>query len=73
MNGRKEVNGYSFKRTMQKGGTPVAVVVLVNIVVAVAKSQGIEIDPSAALTGAVAAYGTIIGIANWIKNRRKGR
>lgn len=73
MNGRKEINGYSFKRTIQKGGTPVAVVVIVNIVVAVAKSQGVEIDPAAALTAAVAAYGAIIGLANWIKNKRKGR
>lgn len=62
---------YSIKKTVAKGGIPIALVVVVKILVEIAKSQGITIDDGTALTIAMSGYGAIVGFLNWLKNRKK--
>lgn len=64
---------YRVGKSLTKAGTPLALVVVVNALVMIAKSNGVEIDEAAALSIAVAGYGVVMGVGNWLKNRKKGK
>jgi len=68
-----ETKVYSLKKTVAKGGLPIALVIAVKIAVEIAKSQGIIIDEGTALTVIMTGYGGLIGFLNWWKNRKTGR
>jgi predicted tellurium resistance membrane protein TerC len=62
---------YSLKKTLQKGGVPIVIVVLVNILLQVAAQQGITIDATTVWSIVGAGYGAIIALINWLKNRNQ--
>ena len=63
---------YSYSKTAQKVVTPALLVALLNIVLSLAKSQGVELDANSVWAVAGGLYSIGIGIRNWLKNRKKG-
>lgn len=62
---------YSPKKTARKFLLPCLIPVLVEIVIAIAKANGIEIDKTIAYSIASAGFGAVVGFVNWVKNHKK--
>jgi hypothetical protein len=62
---------YSFTKTVTKAAPPVVLVVIVHTAIAIAEQHGVKLNESDILTVAVAGYGVVIGLKNWLKNRNK--
>lgn len=68
-----EIAKYNPAKTAKKAAIPGLIIILVNVVLSIAKSKGIEIDEAAVWEIALGGYGSIIALLNWIKNHKKGK
>jgi len=64
---------YSIGKSLKKGALPLALVVLVNIAIQIAKANGIAIDEGAVWSIAGMGYSALVALINWLKNRKKGQ
>ena len=64
---------YSLSKSLQKGALPLALVVLLNIAIQIAKSKGIALDEGAVWSVAGMGYSAIVALINWLKNGKKGQ
>ena len=62
---------FSIGKTLTKGAAPFSVIVVVEVASAILSAYGITIDKSILYAAATAGYGTIAGLINYIKNRKK--
>jgi hypothetical protein len=62
---------YSMTKTLVKGGSPLAVVVVVELIDVALQQAGIAVAKDHLYQGAIAIYSGAVGLINWIKNRRK--
>lgn len=64
---------YLPSKTAGKAAIPASILILINIAIAVIKQNGIDIDESSVWQIALAGYGAIIALINWIKHHKKGK
>jgi uncharacterized protein (DUF697 family) len=62
---------YKISISGKKAAFPLLIPVVVELLIGIAKAKGIEIDKSIAYTIASAGYGAVLGLVNYIKNRKK--
>jgi hypothetical protein len=60
---------YSAIKTLKKGSQPLTLVIVVNALIQIARSQGIELDPNLVWSLAAGGYAVIVSLINWFKNR----
>ncbi|MFA5235090.1 MAG: hypothetical protein WC390_11885 [Sulfurimonas sp.] len=70
MNETKYNVGTTIIKTVE---TPAVIIVGSKVVSAILTGLGAEIDSETVMVAVTAVYGVVRGIANWIKNRRKGK
>jgi hypothetical protein len=70
---RGSIMRYSKSKTMKKAALPGFILILVNLVIAYCKQSGIEIDEAAVWEIALGAYGSLVALMNYLKNRKKGK
>jgi hypothetical protein len=63
--------GYSVGKTIKKASIPLILVLLVRAAIAAGEAAGMKLDETQILTLAGAGYGAVIGLINWLKNRKK--
>ena len=62
---------YSFEKTVKKGAIPIIFIVIVRALIAAMEQAGMKIIETDILTIAIAGYGALIAVINWLKNRNK--
>jgi len=62
---------FEMKKSIAKASSPIALVVLVNVMMQILKQKGVEIDESIIWNIAGVGYGAVMGFINWLKNRNK--
>ena len=68
-----EIDQYSPAKTAQKAALPVSILIMVNIILLILKQAEIEMDESIVWQIALAGYGGILTLKNYIKNHKRGK
>lgn len=68
-----EIPAYSIAKTVTKTARPLLVILIVPAAKAALAAAGILIDDAMLFNITIAIYGGLIGLNNWIKNRKKGK
>jgi hypothetical protein len=63
--------GYNVGKTIKKASIPFFLVILVRAAIAAAEAAGMKLDETEVLTLAGMGYAAVIGLINWLKNRKK--
>lgn len=62
---------YSARKTVKKAALPVSLAALLELLILLAKTKGIDLDAATVLAIAGAGYGAVVALINWLKNRRR--
>jgi hypothetical protein len=68
-----DIDSYQPLKTVKKAALPAFIIIILNIALSFAKQYGVVLDESVVWELALAGYGALLALINWIKNHKKGK